>query len=105
MRDADTPLPAAAQAAWQAYREMIATKDAHFEFLAELSRLADSGEPRSLARSARLATLLDAHTRAVQSFRASMADLAARDPAARDALLAHLTRDNATLGADPPAPH
>lgn len=100
MGDTEFSLPAAAQAAWQAYRDMRATKDAHFDYLAELAQEADTGTPRTLARTARLDTLLAAHTHAVRAFRAAILELGNTDPGARDALLAHLTRENAALGSD-----
>ena len=104
MTDAsDDALPPAARAAWEAYQRMLASKTAHFDFLSELDRKAQQGGQRTLAEIARLETLLSAHTAAVRAFRECVSELAAADPAARDALLAHLHLVNAPLGASDPA--
>lgn len=89
----DVHLPDAALPAWQVYRRLLDTKAAHFEALAACEQ---AGGAR-LAAQAQLATLLAAHTAAVAAFKAALQALSRADPAARDALVAALTRLNADL--------
>jgi len=97
-RDDETlALPAAAQAAWQAYRRLLDTKAAHFAALEAGERDARAGVKPRLAHQAHLATLLDAHTAAVSAFKAELQALARHDPTARDALVAALGRVNEGL--------
>ena len=65
----------ATHAAWQAYRAMLASKDAHFRALEVLNRKRELGEQVTLAETAYLEQLLAAHTAAVTGFRAAMAGL------------------------------
>lgn len=95
MSDDDTlALPAAAQAAWQAYRRLLDTKAAHFAALEAGERDAREGVKPRLAHQAHLAALLDAHTAAVTAFKTELQTLARSDPTARDALVAALGRVN-----------
>ena len=66
----------ATHAAWQAYRAMLASKDAHFRALEALNGKRELGEQVTLAETAYLEQLLAAHTSAVAGFRSAMAALA-----------------------------
>jgi len=90
-------LPAAAQPAWLAYRDMQASKEAHFAALAEAQAAPDRGAVR-LARTAHRDGLLANHDTAVKTFAHAMQALAARDAAAHRALIALIARLNADVG-------
>jgi hypothetical protein len=89
------PLPPDSVPAWEAYRAMEATKQRHFELLERIEHTERLGGQRSFAEQVHLDRLLDEHDTAVTRFRTLMARLVERDPAARDALLAHITAYNA----------
>lgn len=93
-------LPAAAEEAWRDYCAMVASKQAHFGFLREVSEREAAGEPRSLAAAARLAGLLAEHDAAVKRFAAAMRALAGRDGDAHAALVRRLA-----AAAEAPATH
>ena len=65
----------ATQVAWGAYRAMLASKDAHFRALEELSASRERGEQVPLAASSHLEQLLAAHTAAVATFKGALAAL------------------------------
>ena len=90
-------LPDTARPAWDAYRAMLDSKAAHFDFLDTVTRKTESGGRRSLAEAARLETLLAAHTTAVKAFQAAVRELVRIDAPARDALLDLLGRVNEGL--------
>lgn len=95
-------LSPAALPAWQAYRRMLATKDAHFLALADAERAANAGLKPRLAQQAQQAALLEAHGAAVADFRAALQSLDAADRAALVALLGKLNEGlvpGATSGA------
>ncbi|MSR15173.1 MAG: hypothetical protein EXR86_11540 [Gammaproteobacteria bacterium] len=94
-------LPVTAHAGWQAYHAMLASKTAYFDFLAALDRKTLAGGQRTLAEIAHLDSRLREHTEAVGCFRTAMANLAASDLAARDALVAVIGELNQTLGVEP----
>ena len=85
-------LPPVARPAWAAYRAMLASKAAHFEYLKQLADKEQQGSRRSLAEVSYLDKLLANHTAAVGEFRAAIASLASQDRAARDVLLNHLSQ-------------
>jgi len=94
---ADVSLPATARDAWQAYRAMQASKEAHFTALAEAHGAPDGGAPR-LARAAHREQLLVTHDAAVKTFASAMQALAARDTEAHRALVTVIARLNRDLG-------
>ena len=92
-------LPDAAQGAWRAYCAMLASKDAHFGFLAELDNKVKSGGQRTLAEAARLAQLLTEHNDRVVAFASAVRALKSAEPAAHAALVAALASINQALSA------
>jgi hypothetical protein len=92
-------LPPAALPAWQAYRRMLATKDAHFVALADAEQAANAGLKPRLAQQAQQAALLEAHSAAVAEFRATLQALDAGDRAALVALLGKLNEGLVPPGA------
>ena len=94
-------LPATAEPAWRAWRAMLASKDLHFQTLAEITEKYRAGGRRSLAEAAYLEGLLAAHTSNVHAFKAALAALAAEDPAARNALVKLLAETGEGLGQRP----
>lgn len=91
-------LPAAAQPAWRAYCAMLASKDAHFGFLAELDRKVKDGGQRTLAEAARLQQLLAEHNDCVKAFASVVKALAVEAPTAHAALVAALASLNQAMG-------
>lgn len=83
-------LPAAARAAWEAWLELQASKEAHFTAL-EAQQNARSSHGPSLAGAAHLHGLLEEHTRRVQRFKLELQQLKNTDVAAHQALLARLS--------------
>ena len=92
-------LPEAAQPTWRAYCAMLASKDAHFGFLAELDRKVKDGGQRTLAEAARLQQLLAEHNDCVKAFARVVKALAVDEPQAHTALVAALASLNRALGA------
>lgn len=92
-------LPDAAQPAWRAYCAMLASKDAHFGFLAELDRKVKNGGQRSLAEAARLQQLLAEHNDCVKAFATVVKALAVAEPKAHAALVTALASLNQAMGA------
>ena len=84
-------LPETARSAWQAYEEMLRTKDAHFSYLEHLEEKYRQGGRRTLAESTYLDQLLAAHDGQVKTFRHALTELARADLAAHQALIEHLT--------------
>ena len=95
------PLPEAAEPAWRAWRAMLASKDLHFQTLAQITEKYRAGGRRSLAEAAYLEGLLAAHTSNVHAFKAELATLAVDDPAARNALVKLLAETGEGLGQRP----
>ena len=77
---------------------MLASKDAHFSFLAELSHKHQTGGQRTLAEAARLQQLLAEHDQCVGAFKHALRALAASDQTAHAALLTAMTRANVDVG-------
>jgi len=95
MSDNDT-LPEEAQKAWDAYREMGASKQEYFVFLQELDKkYKEKGTP-SIAENLRLEDLLKAHDVKVSAFNEAMQAIADKD--SRELLLKKLTADAAKIG-------
>jgi hypothetical protein len=92
-------LPDAAGPAWRAYCAMLASKDAHFGFLAELDRKVKDGGQRTLAEAARLQQLLAEHNDCVKAFATVVKALAVESPAAHSAFVAALASVNQAMGA------
>ena len=92
-------LPDIAQPAWRAYCAMLASKDAHFGFLACLDKKVKIGGQRSLAEAARLQQLLAEHNDCVKAFATVVKALALAEPAAHVALVAALANVNQAMGA------
>lgn len=92
-------LPDAAQPAWRAYCAMLASKDAHFGFLAELDSKVKNGGKRSLAEAARLQQLLAEHNDCVKNFATVVKALALESPAAHAAFVTALASLNGAMGA------
>lgn len=92
-------LPVAAHAAWYAYDAMEASKAAHLDELTRQHEARRHGAPaHTLAATAHLAALLEAHDARVRAFAAAMRDLAQRDASAHRALVAYLTTRNEASG-------
>ena len=78
---------------------MLASKDAHFGFLAELDRKVKNGGQRSLAEAARLQQLLTEHNDCVKHFATVVKSLALEEPSAHAAFVAALATLNQAMGA------
>jgi hypothetical protein len=92
-------LPDAAEPAWRAYCAMLASKDAHFGFLAELDKKVKDGGQRTLAEAARLQQLLAEHNDCVKTFATVVKTLAVEQPAAHAAFVTALASLNQAMGA------
>lgn len=92
-------LPAAAEPAWRAYCAMLASKDAHFGFLADLDKKVKDGGQRTLAEAARLQQLLAEHNECVKIFASLVKALAVDEPAAHTAFVTALANLNQAMGA------
>lgn len=95
MSDNNT-LPEEAQKAWDAYREMGASKEEYFGFLQELDKKYKEGGSASIAENMRLENLLKAHDSKVAAFNEAMQ--AIEDKNSRELLLKKLTEDAAKIG-------
>jgi len=78
---------------------MLASKDAHFGFLAELDRKVKDGGQRTLAEAARLQQLLAEHNDCVKTFATVVKALAVESPTAHAAFVAALASLNQAMGA------
>lgn len=78
---------------------MLASKDAHFGFLAQLDRKVKDGGQRTLAEAARLQQLLAEHSDCVKAFASVVKTLAVEQPQAHAALVATLASLNRAMGA------
>ena len=81
----DNELPAIAQAAWEAYLRMSATKNTYYEFLQSLEQKYDKGETPSEEENQELEVMLKAHGETVSEFNEAMR--AVEDPDDRMLLL------------------
>ena len=81
----DIELPALAQAAWEAYQRMSATKNTYYEFLQSLEQKYDKGEKPSEEENKELEVMLNAHSETVSAFNDAMR--AVEDPDDRMLLL------------------
>ena len=68
----DEELPPIAQAAWEAYLRMSATKNTYFEFMQSLDQKYDKGEKPSEEENQELAVMLQAHSETVAEFNEAM---------------------------------
>ena len=78
-------LPAVAQAAWEAYLRMSATKNTYYEFLQSLEQKYGKGETPSEKENQQLEVMLQAHSVTVSKFNDAMR--AVEDPDDRALLL------------------
>ncbi len=78
-------LPVVAQAAWEAYLRMSATKNTYYEFLQSLEQKYDKGETPSADENKELEVMLQAHSKTVSKFNDAMR--AVEDPDDRALLL------------------
>jgi hypothetical protein len=81
----DNELPAIAQAAWEAYMRMSATKNTYYEFLQSLDQKYDKGKTPSEDENKELEVMLQAHSKTVSAFNDAMR--AVEDPDDRMLLL------------------
>ena len=78
-------LPPVAQAAWETYLRMSATKNTYYEFLQSLDQKYDKGETPSADENKELEVMLKAHSETVSKFNDAMR--AVEDPDDRALLL------------------
>ena len=78
-------LPPVAQAGWEAYLRMSATKNTYYEFMQALDQKYDKGETPSEEENQKLAVMLQAHSETVSEFNDAMR--AVEDPDDRMLLL------------------
>jgi len=81
----DKELPPEAQAAWEAYLRMSATKNTYYEFMQALDQKYDKGETPTEGENQKLAVMLQAHSETVSEFNDAMR--AVEDPDDRMLLL------------------
>ena len=91
-------LPEAASEAWLAYTNMLASKQAHFNFLETLEQKYDSGGKRSLAEISYVEGLLETHNQRVKSFAEAQKSLFQKNPDAHQIFIAILSDTNQHLG-------
>ena len=72
-------LPPIAQAAWEAYLRMSATKNTYFEFMQSLEQKYDKGETPGEEENQELAVMLQAHSETVAEFNEAMHDVTDAD--------------------------
>ena len=65
-------LPPIAQAAWEAYHRMSATKNTYYEFLQSLEQKYDKGQTPSEEENRELEVMLKAHGETVAEFNEAM---------------------------------
>ncbi len=95
-------VPDAARDAWQAYCDMLSSKDAYFGHLESLHRKYESGGRRTLAETAYLEQLLATHDGCVKHFAGAMRELGGRDREAHARLVSAIAELNRTLGNEDP---
>lgn len=78
---------------------MQASKQAHFEYLAELEAKVQGGTRRTLAENARLDWLLSQHNICVAAFTKARKQLAVKDAGAYQILVELLSEAHASIGA------
>ena len=78
-------LPPIAQAAWEAYLRMSATKNTYFEFMQSLDQKYEKGETPSEDENQELGVMLQAHSETVAEFNNAMREVS--DPDERTLLL------------------
>jgi len=78
-------LPPIAQAAWEAYMRMSATKNTYYEFLQSLDQKYEKGQSPSEEENKELEVMLKAHSETVSEFNDAMR--AVEDPDDRMLLL------------------
>jgi hypothetical protein len=72
-------LPPIAQAAWEAYLRMSATKNTYYEFMQSLDQKYDKGEKPSEEENQELAVMLQAHSETVSEFNDAMREVTDAD--------------------------
>ena len=72
VKTTDKVLSALAQAAWEAYLCMSATKNTYYGFLQSLEQKYDTGEETSAEENKKLEVMLQAHSETVSAFNAAM---------------------------------
>ena len=68
----DKELPTEAQAAWEAYLRMSATKNTYYEFMQALDQKYDKDETPTEEENQELAVMLQAHSETVSEFNDAM---------------------------------
>lgn len=89
-------LPAEAQRAWEAYREMGVSKSAYFTFLQEIDKKYKEGGEPSIAENLQLEKLLEVHDKKVRAFNEAMQNIV--DGEARELLVKKLSEDAGPIG-------
>lgn len=77
--DSIKELPASAQAAWEAYMRMSATKNTYYEFMQSLEQKYDKGAKPSEEENEELAVMLQAHSETVSEFNDAMREVTDAD--------------------------
>jgi len=72
-------LPPIAQAAWEAYLSMSATKNTYYEFMQALDQKYDKGETPTEEENQELAVMLQAHSETVSKFNDAMREVSDAD--------------------------
>jgi len=72
-------LPPIAQAAWEAYLRMSATKNTYYEFMQALDQKYDKGETPTEEENQELAVMLQAHSETVAEFNDAMREVSNPD--------------------------
>jgi hypothetical protein len=86
-------LPAEAEAAWQAYQAMVASKQHHFDYLNQIEeKYSRFGQPNE-QEATRLRILLGEHDERVNEFKARVNRLKLEYPKAYGALVMRLAAD------------
>jgi len=81
----DDELPPVAQAAWESYLRMSATKNTYYEFMQSLEQKYDKGGTPTEEENQELAVMLQAHSETVSEFNEAMREVS--DPDERMLLL------------------
>ena len=68
----DDKLPSIAQAAWEAFQRMSATKNTYYEFLQSLEKKYDKGQTPSEEENRELEVMLKTHGETVAEFNEAM---------------------------------
>lgn len=72
-------LPPVAQAAWEAYLRMSATKNTYYEFMQALDQKYDKDETPTEEENQELAVMLQAHSETVSEFNDAMREVTDAD--------------------------